>query len=145
MRMWPDQARHFWGPGEELELVHPRLEKRRVPVGPGAFGAFCAEARPLACLYLPERRQGGGVTITDLTFAERVFALTRHSFLADVLEAADGARRRFAALTSIARAAPLRRVIYPSGVDRLPEVTAAIADDARTIIRPSGDVSGGSR
>ena len=56
MRMWPDEAQHFLGHYRDLEIVHPQLDKRRVVVGSEGFGTFCAEARPLACIYIPERR-----------------------------------------------------------------------------------------
>ena len=84
MRMWPETARHFVG-SDALAPVHPRLDKRRVPVGPGGFGAFDPLARPLAVLYLPERVDGGSTTLSDLPFAEAVFALERYAFLAGML------------------------------------------------------------
>jgi hypothetical protein len=140
MRMWPDQARHFWGSVEDLETVHPHLDKRRIPVGDGGFGTFCDERRRLTCLYVPERRDGGGIEITGLSFAESVFALTRYAFLATIMEHVDRDRSRFALLSRIALAVPVRRVVYPSGVERLPEVVAAITEDATLVVAGRAEV-----
>ena len=128
MRMWPETARHFVGT-DALEVVHPNLSKRRVPVGPHGFGTFAPEARPLAAIYLPERVDDGSVVITDLSFAETVFALERYAFLAGMLTDTGLQRRRFGALVAVATRVPVRRVRYPSGYECLHEVTAAIVDD----------------
>jgi hypothetical protein len=64
MRMWPDEAGFFLGGYEDLEIVHPAFQKRRVPVGPGGIGRFCNEKQPLKAFYLPRRVEGiSGVTI----------------------------------------------------------------------------------
>ena len=134
MRMWPDQARHFWGSVEDLETVHPNLDKRRIPVGEGGFGAFCDDRRRLTCLYVPERREGGDVVITALSFAESVFALTGYAFLANLMEHLDRDRSRFKTIARIAIAVPVRRVAYPSGVEHLPEVVTKIIEDAADVV-----------
>jgi hypothetical protein len=145
MRMWPDQARHFWGSFEDLETIHPNLDKRRIPVGQGGFGTFCDERRRLTCLYVPERREAGDVVVTALSFAESVFALTRYAFLVNLMEHLDRDRSRFGTIARIAHAVPVRRVAYPNGVDRLPEVVAAITEDAERVVAQRTDVSGASR
>ena len=91
MRMWPDEAQHFLGHYEGLEIVHPQLDKRRVVVGPEGFGAFCAEARPLACIYIPERRDpaewGEAVRIEPLRPTAALMALVRNSFTPSLAQA----------------------------------------------------------
>ena len=131
MRMWPEQAQHFVGDAASLAQVHPRLSKRRVPVGPHGLGAFCDAKRRLRRLYVPERQDGGEITFTTLPFGEAVFALARYSFLTDIVEHVGLHRSRFAVLADLVRTVGVRRVAYPSGMERLPEVVRAIQDDAR--------------
>nr|MBA3890929.1 hypothetical protein [Gemmatimonadaceae bacterium] len=104
MRMWPEQATFFLGSYETLQQVHPRLTKRRVPVGSGGLGTFRATSAPLGRIYLPQRRDGGGITFTDLSLSEAVFALARYSFLTDIVEHVGLHRKRFAVLADVARA-----------------------------------------
>jgi len=134
MRMWPELARHFLGSDDHLQRVHPRLRKRRVPVGQGGFGTFSGSARPLACLYVPERREGGEVSIGELPFGAAVFSLERYAFLLGILQDTGMQQARLPALSRIAAAVPVRRVAYPSGLERLPDVVAAIAADARAVL-----------
>ena len=91
MRMWPDEAEHFLGHHEDLEIVHPQLDKRRVAVGHEGFGAFCAEAQPLACIYIPERRDpalwGNEVEIMSLRPTVAFIEVVRNSFTPRIVEA----------------------------------------------------------
>jgi hypothetical protein len=132
MRMWPEQARHFLG-HDDLELVHPGLTKRRVPVGPDGIGTFDGTPRPLAALYLPQRRDGGEVAFETMPAGRALFELVRHTFLTGIVEGAGLATARFAALGAVAGRVPLRIVRYPNGLDLLPLVAERIADDARRI------------
>ena len=133
MRMWPDEAEHFLGHYRDLELVHPQLDKRRVAVGPAGFGTFCAEARPLACLYIPERRDpaawGDGVEITPLRPTAALMELVRNAFTARAVEALGWQRSRLMVLGDLVQRVPVRRLIYPSGFQRLPQVRQAILRD----------------
>ena len=129
MRFWPDQARHFFGHYEDLGFVHPGYSKRRVPVGQGGFGEFRAAPLPLRCIYLPERQEGAALTITPVPRGEAVIELLRHSVAAHIVDAMGCRERRFDFLARLVRAVPVRRLVYPSGVDRLPEAGQAILDD----------------
>lgn len=133
MRLWPDQAAHFHGALEGLGLAHPRLDKRLVPVGDEGFGAFCDAPIPIAALYLPDRRPPGEgdreVEISPLRPREAVIELVRGSFLPALVEGAGLAPDRLATFARLAAAVPVRRLVYPEGVDFLPEVRAAILDD----------------
>jgi len=132
MRMWPEQALRFVGPAE-LEQVHPGLTKRRVPVGAGGLGRFDGEPRPLAALYLPQRRDGGEVEFTTMARGPALFELVRHTFLTGIVEGTGWAARRFATLGAVVARVPLRVVRYPNGLDLLPAIAERIADDARSI------------
>ncbi len=129
MRMWPDEAAHFVEGWERLARVHPAISKRRVPVGDGGFGAFQDAPLPLACLYLPERLPegtDGPVEILDVSPRDAVIELVRHSFSPRLVEAAGLQARRLDFFARLALHVPVRRLRYPSGFGRLPEVVNAL-------------------
>lgn len=134
MRMWPDQAVHFLGRYENLGLVHPAYSKRRVPIGvKGGMGTFRDEPAPLACLYLPERRQPGesenGIEVDTVPRTEALMALIGRSFLPHTVEGLGLQPRRLNFFASLLAKVPVRRFVYPEGYDRLPEVRRALLDD----------------
>ncbi len=129
MRMWPDQADHFLGHHADLPIVHPGYSKRRVAVGPDGFGAFHGSATPLACLYIAERRADGPVEIHELSPREAFFELVRHSFTPYLVEAAGLQPRRVDLFARLVQQVPVRRLAYPSGFDRLPEITEIVLRD----------------
>jgi hypothetical protein len=137
LRLWPDEAQHFLGHYEDLPLVHPELAKRRVPVGPDGFGAFCDVAQPLACLYLPERRDPAAretaVEITPVSLRDAVIELVRHSFTARLVEALGLQAQRLDFFARLVRHVPLRRLVYPSGFEHLPSVRNAILKDLESL------------
>jgi hypothetical protein len=124
MRMWPDEASHFAGPPESLPLVQTDSEKRRVAVGDGGFGSFLDSSTPLSCIYLASRRPetDGGIEILPVSRSEALIELVRHSFSARLVEAAGLQPARLDRLARLVRNVPVRRLVYPSGFDRLPEV-----------------------
>lgn len=124
MRMWPDEAAHFVGPPESLPLVQADSEKRRVVVGNGGFGSFLDASTPLACIYLASRRPegDGDVEVLPVSRSEALIELVRHSFSPRLVEAAGLQPARLDRLARLVRAVPVRRLVYPSGFDRLPEV-----------------------
>ncbi|MFU8889421.1 MAG: hypothetical protein ACNA8N_12550, partial [Trueperaceae bacterium] len=134
MRMWPEQAGHFVG-HDALEQVHPGLTKRRVPVGADGIGVFDGALRPLAAMYLPQRRDGGDIEFETMPSAQALFELVRHTFLVGVVEGAGLTAARFPTLAEVIRHVPLRIVRYPNGLELLPTVAERIADDARTLAR----------
>ena len=60
---------------------------------------------------------------------QALIELVRESFLGTVLEKAGLHRERFARLASLVGRVPMARLVYPSGLHRLPEVRAAIFED----------------
>jgi len=132
MRMWPDAAAHFLGDWEELPLVLPEIAKRRVPVGPaleGGFGSFHPDSLPITALYVPERRQDGPIEIREVLRSEGLLELVRHSFSPRLVEAAGLQPRRFDLFARLVQRVPIRRLVYPSGFHRLPEVAEAVLRD----------------
>ncbi|MFO7586873.1 MAG: hypothetical protein R6X22_02270 [Gemmatimonadota bacterium] len=132
MRMWPDLADHFADDHRDLPRVLADTEKRRVPVGTPGIGAFCPLPRPLARLYVPFRRpagEEGPVRIEPLSPREALLELLRESFLRTILERTGLHERRFARLAELARLVPMARLDYPSGLDRLPDVSRTIVAD----------------
>ena len=137
MRLWPDQAEHFLGYFENLELVHPEASKRTVPVGPEGLGGFCGVTQPLSCLYIPHRRDseadGTAIEISPVSPRDTMIELVRYSFLTRLLTAMGLQPQRLPSLAHIARQVPMRRVMYPSGLEHLPRVCEAILEDAREV------------
>lgn len=135
-RMWPDQARHFTRDPNDLALVHPSLEKRLVPLGQRG-GTFHSGPLPLRAFYLPERRPEGEhdpeIRIAAAPPSARLMELVRHSFLARMVEAAGLQPARLPRLATLAAQLPVRTLSYPSGVEHLPAVTAAIRADLRNL------------
>lgn len=138
MRMWPAAAEHFIGEWEALPRVHSELTKRRVRVGPGGFGRFCDRSVPLACLYLPERRDpataGTEVQISPLPPSAALIEWVRQSFLPRLVAASGSQPQRLACLARLAERLPLRRLSYPSGFAHLPLVRDAIERDSVTSV-----------
>lgn len=131
MRMWPELAEHFLGHYERLEQIHPKLTKRRVPVGSSGIGSFCNISQPLICLYLPERREEGNIEISSLSLGKAVIELVHHSFLVGIVEAVGFQTSRFQLLADFAKQVSVRRLVYPDGLHRLPEVRNVLLDDLK--------------
>jgi hypothetical protein len=133
MRMWPDQASHFLGRYEDLGVVHPAYSKRRVPVGGDGFGTFYSDPVPLTCFYLPERRDpaewGTDIEISFLSRMEALMSLVGQSFVPHTVEALGLQSRRLSFFTRLLSQVPVRRITYPEGYARLPQVRRDIFDD----------------
>lgn len=133
MRFWPDRAEYLLGQYHNLAKVHPDYDKRRVPIGLDGWGNFCDTAQQLKCLYLPERRDpsawGTAVEIISVSPTEAVIELVRQSFAAPILRAMGILPQRLENLAKIVRHVPVRRLIYPNGMNYLPQVNEAIKAD----------------
>lgn len=135
MRLWPEQAQHFLGYYETLEIVHPAYTKRRVAVK--ELGTFCVRPQPLVALYLLQRRDptkhGTSIEITSVPRAEALFVLIRHCFASQLLNALTHQQRRAALLAPLVQRVPVRRLVFPSGFEYLPRVRRSILDDLETV------------
>ena len=130
LRMWPDQAAHFVEHVDTLTPVHPYLDKKRVPAEDVGTGRFCPAAQLLRALYLPERREDvTTVDIQPIAPGKAVIELVRGSFAAPLIEAAEWQARRLALLTRIAQRVPVRRLVYPNGMQHLSGVAREIEQD----------------
>ncbi|MBA4169697.1 MAG: hypothetical protein H0X68_04720 [Chloroflexi bacterium] len=130
LRMWPAQARHFFGTDEGFEPVDAHRTKLRVPVGHGV-GTFSYEPAILRRVYLPFRGTGPetAVDITSIRPREAVMALIRESFLRSevVRYGLQGDRLRFFA--TLLADIPVSTIRVPEGLEELPRVVAAIEAD----------------
>ena len=130
MRLWPDQANWFLGCAQDLERVHPWYDKLRVDVGEGGIGGFCEEARSLGCIYIPQRampRTGDDVVrFEPLEPQEAFIQLLAGSFSPRHADTSNRDGSRLAAIATISRTVPVRRVIFPGGMDLLARVADAI-------------------
>ncbi|HEV7784504.1 MAG TPA: hypothetical protein VGQ28_04150, partial [Thermoanaerobaculia bacterium] len=127
MRMWPDTAEHFLGCFTDLPLVQKDSEKRNVAVGKGGFGTFHDASSPLACIYLATREEGADVVeIQPVSRGEALIELIRHSFSPRLVEAVGLQPARLDRLARLVRSVPVRRLVYPSGFERLEEVASHI-------------------
>jgi len=130
MRMWPEQLDNFGCRSAGLIRVWPGVDKWFVPVGPQGFGAFCDQARPLRCIYLPRREESAdSVEISLLQPGEALIELVRFSFLPRTLSAARLEAKRLGALKRIVTEVPVKRLIYPQGFQHLNAVCRAIEED----------------
>lgn len=133
MRLWPSEAEHFLIDYEELELVHPEFSKRYVPMKEAGFGDFCDRPCPLGRIYILERREASdlpeGLTIQSVSHRDAVIELLRYTFVTSQAEAVGLAQGRFDFLAQLAQSIPVRRLIYPSGHEYLPQVRQAVLTD----------------
>jgi hypothetical protein len=133
MRMWPPAANHFVGQHEDLEIVHPNLKKRRVPVGGDDFGEFCEHPLPLACIFIPARRDparwGTKIEIETMRPTDAMMKLIGHSFTAQLMETLGWQKRRLAVLAEMVERIPVKRLVYPNGYEYMPRVREAILNE----------------
>jgi hypothetical protein len=131
MRMWPAEAEYFLGYWDDLEVVHPQVSKRWVPVGEGGFGKFCDTPQALSCLYLPERRDSEeeGIEIVPISPANSVIEMVRHSFASRLVEGLDWQARRLAFFAQLSAHIPVCRLRYPNGFEYLESTKAAVLSD----------------
>jgi hypothetical protein len=134
LRMWPDQAGHFFSEFENLELVNPNSSKFRVPVGPMGIGTFCIEKKPLKVIYLPQRLgSDSDITIKPLSKKNAFFALIRNSFTAGVIEHLGLLPQRMNFFSRMVMQVPVRRLNYPEGFHHLSRVVDAVLEDSASL------------
>lgn len=116
MRMWPEQASAFIDGTPALERVHSGRDKRRIPVGPGGFGAFCDRVTPPQTLYPPSRTDAvsTGVSVERLSGSDALVEMLRHSFVGMLAETIIGPAR-LRRVAAVARHIEVVRLRYPRG------------------------------
>ncbi len=129
LRLWPEQADHFVGGHAAFAKMHPTYDKRLVPIGRG-FGTFCKEEMPLARIFLPARgRTDREVSFLPVPSGEALLTLVANSFLHEAVNRLGMAGPRLQALSAVLSRTRLQVLRYPNGLDRLPDVIAAIEAD----------------
>ncbi len=129
MRLWPDQAQHFFGMAGACNRLHPKSPKLRVSLDECPEAEFCDTGRPLVGIYLPEDGDTDRTTITAVTGARAVVTLVGNSYAAHIVEAMGLRAGRFDLVSRLAGEVPIRHVVYPRGLDHVPDVARAIIHD----------------
>jgi hypothetical protein len=133
LRLWPQEARHFFGTEHHFDQVIPTTEKKRIPLqAVGLLDRFCNQARPLGCIYLPEKvdpAESTAIQIKPVTKRDVVMELVKHSFVPRSMHKIGLQPARLEKFAQIAEQIPVRRLIYPSGYEHLPRVRDAILVD----------------
>jgi hypothetical protein len=129
LRMWPDALAASRIAGRPARLASMR-GKQRVSDTVGAF-AFSRRAAPIASVYVlnAKRSMRAGIGIEPLPAREALIELVRHSFVLDIAD-----RRRLAEqfdrLVRTLSCVDVKRLTYPRRFGVLPQVRAAILEDA---------------
>jgi hypothetical protein len=132
IRMWPEQVKEF------VASQVPQVPRSKVylPVGgAGGYGSFCPEPRRLVRVYLPRRTDGtegtSVPTLKEIHGRDAVRQLLGNMLLPRIADAAGLAAGRLDVLTRLVEQVPVRRLVYPSGMQRLQQVADAVAADIR--------------
>ncbi len=131
LRLSSKVADRFLNPAEALPCVHPKVRKRRIPVGEEGIGRFCTLATPISRIYLPDRVVDDNATlgIRRLAPSEAVIELARGSFAARSIEPLGLQPGRLAALAQLAESVTVCRLTYPSGMCYLGQVYEEVMQD----------------
>jgi hypothetical protein len=136
MRLWPDEAEFFLGGRQGLKPENPKSRKLRISVGPDGFGRFTHEAKPVGCIYLPERYSPSEsyqeIVISPISMRDALIEFMRFSYVARLIEAIGLAPARLIRLGEMARVIPVRRLVFPNGYERLNSVRDALLSDIET-------------
>lgn len=133
MRMWPHAAANFIDSPEGLALVHPDLEKRRVPIGPDGLASFHPRPAPLRVIYELNREPVDtfSLKVTELRGTERLMTLVRHCFLGALVHGIGLGPDRFRRLAKVTERVPVCRVDYSGTLDDLDRVCDELAAFSR--------------
>ena len=131
MRMSPELASHFFDDQRYPEMVHPRSDKLRIPVGEGCFGSFHkAPTTPVCAVYVPVRRGRGCAPATgEIQPAERLKYLLGNGFIPRLTHLVRDPGQRLGALAAIAENVSFRTVTCPDDRGQLDRVCALISSN----------------
>jgi len=135
LRLWPDQVERFIGDPSPFPRVHPRFEKRRIDLA-GSPLAFSPRPAPIAEIHVPTPDDVDSVTFEPLSSSQALVALLGSGFLDPATNAVARPRQRLAQLASIVDRAPVSRVRFPAGLDRIDQLVTAVTQ--RLTGSPSG-------
>lgn len=129
LRLWPDQAELLAGGTAGLTTVHPWYDKHVVPLDRLGHGSAATAPVPLAQVVVPSRSPGERpIAFEQLDTGAGLQALVANAFLPEPVHGLGLAAGRLPTLLRLLREVPVARLHYPTGFDRLPQVTAAIRD-----------------
>ncbi len=133
IRFFPEVAEMLVDDHRELALVLPGFTKRVAHIEHDAQGSFCPVPVPLACIYILERNDMGRseqkITISSLSHRDTVVELIRYDFTTRVNAVLGYSVARLDFYSKMAASVSVKRLSYPTGYDRLPEVRSAILED----------------
>jgi hypothetical protein len=134
LRMWPDMASKFSNISlEKLKRVHSRFEKRVVDLKTDESVGTCQSSRSLKRLYLLERlnKEVGDIEIQDIPPGEALIHLLQNSMLADAYKGLGIEQMRLHRLAELIGQVPVKKIVYPSGMNNLPRVCEQIHTDLK--------------
>ena len=127
MRMWPEHAEKLIGESEAFERVLPNIDKRFVPLSSVGRGDFCSEPQQMRAFFVPDRQSSSdAIRIEPIEGAAVFKILLVNGFTAGIAEACGFREMRFRAIALLAQRVPVYRLVYPEGIQHLPEVRRAI-------------------
>ena len=130
-RLWPDAGEYFHGAAyRACDRVHARFEKRTVTLNATVQGDAQAPY-PLRRLYLLERSTAthGPLSILPVNAAEAALVLLRNSIVGEAAGVLGIEAQRLGAVAKLASSVSLKKVIYPSGFERLDALRGVIEQD----------------
>jgi hypothetical protein len=128
LRILPDTARTF---GFETSPFNPESKKNIIPFDK-AGNIFCSEPIPLITLYLLERKNEiDSVFITPFSNKQAYLVLLQHALAAmwldQIQNPINSSRMKFFA--DLIKVVSVKRLVYPSGYEYLPDVIRTIKKD----------------
>lgn len=128
IKLLPDAAEDFLGPGAARVPMNPETDKHVIPVD---AGQYCPDPARLRGIYLLEHHEssGAGIRIEPLAGRDAFMALVGHTFNRHLADA-ERLRRQMAEVTRILGAVPVKRIVYPPVFACLADVCDALRADA---------------
>ena len=137
LSMWADELSHFGAPTAASVVTLPDSPKHMVPLDAvNTQGAYQAEPVDVGCMYVLDRRPLAGATepsIAAIGAAQAVFELFGCTYLVRTKMPPAYQKRRYEIVLDLAASIPVRKLSFPSGFDRLPDVRSAVLDDLDTL------------
>ena len=133
LRLWSKEAEYIGGAVAHLRIVETgRNNKYSLQIGKDV-GEIYQAPLPLGCIYVLERRDamhwGTEVQIAPLSPRDAVIEMMRYSFGALTNEALGLSPQRLKFFAQLADQVPVRRLVYPAGMQHLERVRSAVLQD----------------
>ncbi|HRE48287.1 MAG TPA: hypothetical protein PLD47_11220 [Aggregatilineales bacterium] len=133
MKMTDATASRYIPTYEALPPVNVHNPKRRVPIGTGILGRMAGDHSPVKRLYLLERfdptEADAAITITPILGAAGLMEWLRASMVTWFVEPLGLQKGRMDFFAKLLKTAKVCRLRYPSGLEHLDAVQAAIVAD----------------